>query len=185
MAKARTREIDKRSSENKEELLTAANVRQLFDYDPYSGTLAWRDPPWPGAKRSPGARAGYRRKDGYLFVKYRGKFFAVHRVIWLWVHGRWPRPTIDHIDRNKSNNVLHNLREATRLEQTINRGLLRSNSLGVMGVRRHGNRFCSRIKVEGRYMWLGTFRTIDEASAAYVRASRLYFGDFSPTRNTK
>lgn len=62
-------------------------------------------------------------KDGYLLVKLDGYCYRAHRVIFLMMTGRWPKPTCDHISRNTLDNRWSNLREATHAEQTANRVL--------------------------------------------------------------
>lgn len=60
-------------------------------------------------------------KDGYLIIKVKGKQFKAHRIIWLLNYGDFPKGEIDHINRNKLDNRIENLRESNRKEQNNNK----------------------------------------------------------------
>ncbi len=68
-----------------------------------------------------GRRAGRQRPDGYRHIQIDGKKYLEHRVVWKLVHGEWPVGWIDHIDRDKSNNSIENLRDVTPSESAYNR----------------------------------------------------------------
>lgn len=86
---------------------------------------------------------------------------------------------VDHWDGDGLNNRRANLRLATRLQNQGNRPANRSNRLGVKGVRAHQGRYMAEITVRGRTTFLGSFDTIEEASAAYARAADNFFGEFA------
>ena len=77
---------------------------------------------------------GFYDKDGYLKVKVKKKALLVHRVVWLLNHGDFPRLEIDHINRNKTDNRIENLREATRWENNINKEFKVNPTTGVVGI---------------------------------------------------
>ena len=89
------------------------NWHELFTYDPETGELWWK------VRRSNrvdmSRRAGSQNADGYWQFRYNGGVYYQHRVIWEMVHGYKPSE-IDHIDQDKSNNKLANLRECTHSE---------------------------------------------------------------------
>lgn len=60
-------------------------------------------------------------KDGYLIIKVKGHQFKAHRIVWLLCNGDFPRCELDHINRNRSDNRIENLRESSRKEQVWNR----------------------------------------------------------------
>lgn len=103
-----------------------------FKYLPEKGIVVWVTNRQGGVKK--GDRAGYLNPNGYRYIKFQQKLYAEHRLIWRLVYGYFPEEEIDHIDRNKSNNVLSNLRLATRLENARNRGISKNNVSGHTGV---------------------------------------------------
>lgn len=157
-------------------ILTAESARAAFDYEPESGMLRWKFRPSPAA--APGSVAGSQSLDGYISLSYRYKRYVAHRVIWLIVHGEWPALEIDHIDGNRANNALTNLRLATKSQNNYNRKLC-PNSSGVKNVVRVGDRWQVRIKVDGKNHHFGTFRTVD-AAAVVARSARIALhGEFA------
>lgn len=59
-------------------------------------------------------------KDGYLILKIKGKQYKAHRIVFLLFNGRMPKDEIDHINRNRTDNRIENLRESTRQENIKN-----------------------------------------------------------------
>jgi hypothetical protein len=154
-------------------------LRECFEYR--DGVLYWRERPAHHFKRpadhltflkkSAGKPAGRSEPKGYLCVKMRIDGHpicpSVHRIVWAMHHGKWPEHTIDHIDRNRRNNRIENLRDVTISENLRNKV---NSSPGKQGAHRNGNRFSSNIRVGGRQVYLGTFDNEDDASATYMRA---------------
>ena len=89
------------------------NPNELFTYDPETGELWWKERRSNRVDMS--RRAGSQNGHGYWQVRYKGKVYYQHRLIWQMVHGYIPSE-IDHIDQDKSNNKLGNLRECTHAE---------------------------------------------------------------------
>ena len=144
-----------------------------LDYDPETGIFTWKS---SNRFRVKGADAGSKSERGYISIGIRGKIYKAHRLAWLFVHGVWPTGQIDHIDRDKSNNRIANLRDVGQSINQENRIDPRAdNELGVVGVSlwsdgRPG--FKAQIKVRGKVLYLGTFQTVEEANAAYIEAKK-------------
>ncbi len=73
-------------------------------------------------------------KDGYLILKIKGKQFKAHRIVWLLVNGEFPKSEIDHINRNRTDNRIENLRESNRKQQIENSTRKPNQETGVVGV---------------------------------------------------
>ena len=73
-------------------------------------------------------------KDGYLIVKVKGKQFKAHRIVWLLNYGELPNGEIDHINRNKTDNRIENLRIATRKIQNQNKDFKPNKNTNVVGI---------------------------------------------------
>ena len=101
-------------------------------------------------------------------------------MAWLYVHGV-SVDCLDHIDRDRSNNRIANLRRATNIQNCWNRSLSYNCKSGVRGVRycRHHSRWVSTITANNRRIHLGYFDTKDDAVAARRKAEREIFGEFS------
>ena len=155
--------------------LTAERVRQLFSYDSDTGLLTWR------TGQRAGAVAGTRVAPGYIRITIDREIYSAHRLVWVYVHGRWPREHIDHINGQRDDNRLLNLREASHAQNCQNAMRRRDNSSGHKGVSWHRQRqkWQAQIAANGRRWHLGTFETAEEAGAAYRSAAIRLHGKFS------
>lgn len=162
---------------SKEASLTAAIVRDLFDYDARSGELRWRRV--LGKRVLIGSRAGSRKPNGYWQIGLYGKVHNLSRVIWLHVYGEWPNGEVDHRDTNPSNHRIENLRVATRKQNEFNKP--GRNSTGFKGVSFDGRtgRFKASIRLNGRSTHLGCFASAALAGAAYAKAAAAQHGEFA------
>lgn len=151
--------------------LTQEEVREQLDYDPETGELRWKD--WKKGRKM-GRAVGTRRRDGYLVININGKLYATHRVIWLWWHGYFPENEIDHIDRDKLNNRLSNLREVSRTCNSRNCGVSSNNKSGVTGI--HWDVRCEKwfsvIMVAHKHKFLGLHTEFTEAVAHRLAAEQ-------------
>lgn len=158
--------------------LRAEHLRDLLDYDPETGVFCWRNAAGRNGRIPAGTIAGYGSSDGHLQIRIGGRSFFLHRLAWLYVHGRWPAHQIDHRDGNPANNALSNLREATHAQNKWNEKARRCD--GRKGVRRLGRRWQAAIRIGGGHrLHLGTFDTADQAHAAYAAAALVHHGEFA------
>ncbi len=108
--------------------LSHADVLELFDYK--DGQLIRKT----GRKGDKGSVAGCIHKGtGYVHVKIKEKSFKAHRLVFLLHHGYMP-DIIDHIDGDKTNNRIENLRAATKAENCQNQKIRSTNKSGIKGV---------------------------------------------------
>jgi hypothetical protein len=111
--------------------LTAEYVRAILAYDPATGELTWRE---TKSGRSNGKQVGsvqpcHNGHRRVLTIDH--KMYRAHRIIWLWMTGKWPKYDVDHEDRNALNNRWKNLRDVTRTVNNRNRKFKKRHSLGV------------------------------------------------------
>jgi hypothetical protein len=149
-----------------------------------NGHRAW-DAQWAGKPvrvelvASPGAP-----DHVYAIVRFMGKYYGLHRLMWLYQTGEWPRDEIDHRDNDTLNWRFDNLREATHGQNQMNSGPMRNNLLGVKGVyrRKRGNcvQYLAQIHVPGtrETRHIGSFKTEAEAVAAYRKIAAELHGEF-------
>lgn len=148
--------------------LTPERLREVLDYDPETGAFKRRETP-----------AGNVTSQGYIVIKVDQITYSAHRLAWLFVHGEWPEYFLDHIDGDKGNNKIENLRPATNGQNKAAQGPQSNNKLGLKGVSRRGDGFVAQIKSGQKKRWLGRFATAEAASAAYEAAAREMHGDFA------
>lgn len=166
-----------------------------FRYDAERGVLFWKrrptehfknpkawktfDAQFAGREAFPtigshGYRCGTFQCNG---VYYRA---LLHRLIWAYINGEWPKGEIDHIDCDRLNNKIQNLREASSAQNKQNRGRQHNNQAGLKGViPAPSGRFIAQIRLGGRSTHLGTFDTPEQAHAVYVSAAREHHGEFA------
>lgn len=147
------------------------DLKSAFDYDADTGVIRWRE------TRSHNAvarqEAGYTCQDGYRLVMLNGKMLKAHRVAWAIFHGRWPHDEIDHMDGDKSNNRIRNLRDADRTTQAENIRKARADSkTGFLGVSPHRGKFMATIRIGKKKKFLGYRDTPESAYALYLEAKR-------------
>ena len=157
-------------SSRKPEIITEA-----FAYNPETGELLRKFK--GGTTRVAG---GKRQSDGYVKIGFNGKEYPAHRLIWWLVYGSLPDRFIDHINGDKGDNRLANLRLATDAENKRNVGMRRHNTSGFKGVSwdKVNNRWLAHATLNGRGKYLGRYRTREEAAEAYRRFAAENHGEF-------
>jgi hypothetical protein len=142
-----------------------SQLTQVLRYEPETGFLFWTDKAYKSVKNK---KAGSPNQLGYIIVIFKGKPYKAHRLAWLLTYGVWPSQMIDHIDGNKSNNTLLNLRDVDNKTNQCNRHKARVDSKsGLMGASPFRNKWKAQIKRNGVIKYLGIYDTALEAHQAY------------------
>lgn len=153
---------------------------RLFNYDAETGLLTRKVR--VGKKVKVGDIVGCVNTKGYLVVRISGKLYSNHRTIWLMQTGEMPKEHIDHINGDKTDNRLVNLREATNAENLRNRGKQSNNASGFKGVcvdsRRSKSPYRTKIMFNGMTIDIGHFTTPEQAHQAYCNKAKELHGDF-------
>lgn len=160
----------------KSNVVTQFILWDMFDYDRHNGKLIHRHTVQGGKRK--GESAGAPHNAGYLQILIQGRKYLIHRLVWLYHYGYMPSQ-IDHINRDRSDNRLENLRECSYSQNHGNRGLGKNNTSGAKGVyldKRDGYWF---VRMANEYK--GRFKTKDDAIKAYDIAAREYFENFALT----
>ena len=159
-------------------MITQARLRELFLYDPETGIFTRKVTTSHNAKA--GMQVGAAHNCGYLMVTiaYGGvkKRYLLHRLAWLYVYGRMPEGDIDHINHNRADNRISNLRDVSRKDNLRNSAHVRSKSSNLLGAgrRKSDGKWVAKIRVDGKRLWLGAYDTPEEASRAYIEAKKLH-----------
>ena len=139
------------------------------------GVLIWKRPPANHVK--PGSKAGSLNSKGYLHLLFNGRLLLCHRVVWAILKREDPlRLQIDHINGNKQDNKIVNLRKATTKQNLCNQKCVK----GYYFSKQH-KKWRPRITLNGKKKHLGLFDTEEQAREAYLRAKEKLHGEFMPT----
>lgn len=156
-------------------LLTQELLQEYLTYDPSTGKFFWKRKATKATVIGSvaGNVTGQLPDGGYIFIRLFGKAYAAHRLAWLSMYGVLPDKQIDHIDHDRTNNAIHNLREADTHINMKNKSMYQTNKSGYTGVEPHGLNWKARIGVNGTKVLLGVFATYEEAVAARKAAEKL------------
>jgi hypothetical protein len=151
-------------------MLTQKRLLELFHYEPETGFLYAKE---PRRRCRPGNRIGTPNSHGYLQARVFFTTYPIHRLIWVMHHGPIPSGYfIDHVDRNKTNNRIDNLRCVTNQDNQRNTKKRCVNRSGFNGVRQYKGKWRAHIKLNQRGIHLGTFSTLEDAIAARKAAEQ-------------
>jgi hypothetical protein len=159
-------------SVKKEDEITQADLKKILFYDPTTGVFTWLI---KTGRSKAGKVAGTVNMYGYLVITIRGFKFQASRLAWLYVYGVWPN-TIDHINHNRTDNNIKNLRNVDCIENRKNVSLKKMNSSGFNGVRYEPKRKKWRAEINDMYrkVFIGRFDRIEDAIAARKAANVKY-----------
>ena len=152
--------------------LNSTRLKEFLKYNPDTGVFIWEQN--IGRRVKSGQKAGCLHPSGYVQIRFNGKSYSAHRLAWFYVHGAWPKESIDHINNIRSDNRILNLREANQSEncQNLKKSRGASGFLGVSIDSVRGNRWKSAIKLNGKNYHLGWFKTAEQAHEVYLIAKR-------------
>lgn len=158
--------------------LTKKDISELLSYDPESGVLTWKVN--KGTKSS-GTTAGFVEQAGYVVLGINRRTYKAHRIAWLLYHGVWPDEQLDHIDGNRTNNRIENLRLASCYGNAHNQKRAKNNSSGYKGVSRHrqSGKWRAMITADGVKHSLGLYQGVEDAASAYSKAAKRLHGNFA------
>lgn len=159
--------------------LTAERLRELFSYNPETGLFTRLVQTSSNAKV--GSVAGSLNKGYILLWVDKMRFFG-HRLAWLYVYGRFPSAQLDHINGIGHDNRIVNLRECIHYENLQNLPSRKHSTSGFVGASFHKQtgKWQSKIRLNGKHIYLGLFTSPEDAHNAYVVAKAKYH-QFQPT----
>ena len=156
-----------------DKIITQELLYNLFDYK--NGQLFWKIKPSYRIHKNTIAGTW---NNGYCFVSINKKKYLVHRFIFMMHNGYLPN-FIDHIDGNPSNNLIDNLRPATKSENACNRKLSIINKSGIKNVNWKKNKWCVQIQINKQKKHIGYFKDLDLAELVASEARDKYHGQFA------
>lgn len=155
--------------------LTKDFLHYLFDYK--DGKLFWKI---HTSNRKVGDRAGTLDCRGYRNIRIKKYCYREHRLIFLMHYGYLPK-YLDHIDNNRSNNLIQNLRETTASQNNMNKRIYKRNTSGVKGVAwiQSKQKWRARCIKNGKYYVAGHFEKLEDAKDAIESLRNKLHGDFA------
>jgi len=158
--------------------VTPERLRELLDYNPETGVFTWK-----AARRwgRAGTVAGSPNGNGYVRIWIDGDRYVAHRLAYLHVHGVWPPVDLDHEKGARSDNRIAHLRPATKSQNSANAKRRWDNTSGFKGVHwaAKRRRWQALITVNREHIFLGEYRDVADAHAAYAAAAKRFFGEFA------
>jgi hypothetical protein len=163
-------------------------LKELLDYNPETGVFIWK----VANRRTKSGSVAGTLCNGYVKIGIGGKHYSAHRLAWLYVYGIFPKKQIDHINQDRSDNRILNLREVSTIDNGRNRVMQKNNTSGITGVqwRKSRGKWVSVIKIAGELRYLGCFSVKEDAIKARKEAEAKYgfhpnHGSRSKTANKK
>ena len=152
--------------------LDVSLVKEYFQYDAETGILSWKK---NQRKSLLGVSCGHKRKDGYLQTHFKCVHYLTHRLVWIFVYDEHPDGYLDHINGNRSDNRIENLRIVTKKQNAENRKKRQNKSSKFKGVcfRKDSNKWTAQIGSNYKLKHLGYFETEELAYEAYKKAAEL------------
>jgi len=159
-------------------MITQAQVIDCFEYR--DGNLYWKRVAHSNKQYLANKPAGSIHKTGYRHVTWMNKIHKAHRLIFLMHHGYLP-PEVDHINGDRADNRIDNLRAANRSENQCNRSALSSNTSGYPGVSWHkkSGSWAVRLMKNGKTHALGYFKDLELAGLVSEEARAKFHGQFA------
>lgn len=154
--------------------LTQGRLKNVLSYDPATGVFTWLKRRGCSAA---GNEAGCVALNGYCLIRIDGVLYTAHRLAWFYINGAWPDGHIDHVNRNRLDNRISNLRVCNDLENGPNANLSRANKSGVTGVWFNSKvgKWYAQIMVNRRNLYLGRYQEKEDAIRARKTAEEKYF----------
>ena len=156
-----------------------ARLTAALNYDAETGIFTWSSTMTGNAKK--GSVAGNILNNGYIRISVFGKRYLAHHLAWAYCYGKLPTENMDHINGNKGDNRICNLRLASQSQNMMNQGLRSDNTSGYKGVyyRHRLKKWQAMISVNGKRKTLGHYSTPELAYEAYKKEAVLNYGDYA------
>ncbi len=159
-------------------LLTIMDLKlaqELFEY--IENSLYWKS---NHRKSKVGKKAGVPHSKGYVQITYKKQLYMEHRIVFLMNYGYLPK-LIDHINGNRADNRILNLREATLSQNGQNMKTPKHNTSGIKGVtwRECSQNWRVQISINGKNKYIGTFKDIELAKKCIQHTRTKYHGEFT------
>jgi hypothetical protein len=157
-------------------MLSQAELHERFEYR--NGELFYKISPLPKVKV--GSKAGSVNADGYVKVTINSKKYCAHRIIFMMQYGYLPKE-VDHINCNRADNKVENLRAVSRNQNRYNIVSYKSNTSGAKGVswKEPIKKWQVAVNVGGKRKYIGVFEDFELAELVAMEARHKYHGEYA------
>ena len=157
-------------------MITQKRLQELLTYNPETGIFTWNIP----KKCVKAGDIAGTQSDRYTKIGIDYKVYSNHRLAWLYVYGYMPN-VIDHINGNKKDNRLCNLREASSKQNSQNSKKPSNNTSGIKGISfdKYHNKWRAELYANGKRVFIKYFNAFDDAITAIKEARIIHHGDFA------
>jgi hypothetical protein len=166
-------------------MITQKRLKEVLVYDLDSGMFVWKNTLGRSKK---GSEAGSVHSFGYRYIQIDKKQYRAHRLAWLYCYGELPAGDLDHVNGDRADNRIVNLRVTTAAENQRNRKTNKNNKIGFNGVSflESQSVFVARVKVEGKSITLGRTKDLVSAIILRMKANKKYgfLGDHLKSRKS-
>jgi len=159
-------------------MISHQELLEVMDYDPITGIFIWKKCRKPQLNGKP---VGYSCRKGYLLTEVANQKYFLHKLAWYYVTGSYPTGIIDHIDTDKTNNKINNLREATINQNVWNMSISRRNTSGVKGISYDPQRkkWRATLMVDRKEVLHKRFDLLSDAEDAIREAREKFHGEYA------
>ena len=151
-------------------------IKSILDYDPDTGIFRWKVAPNKRIKK--GQIASNKSCNGYIRISYQNQMYLAHRLAWFIYYGYLPKQ-LDHINRNKSDNRIYNLRKCNGSQNNINSLPYKNRKYKGIYFEKRCGKYQAQIQHNYKRYFLGRFDTPEAAARAYNAKALELFGEFA------
>ena len=159
-------------------MITQEYLKSILNYDAETGIFTWKV---NKSNRSKVGNIAGSKFNGYVNIEINNKSYKSHRLAWLYVYGKFPENLIDHINANRSDNKISNLRKATYQKNSENYKTPKTNTSGVKNVSwyKNLNKWVVSISVKSKKKTIGYFEDLELAELVAIEARNKYRMEFA------
>lgn len=159
-------------------MITQDELKNILKYDKSNGLFTWIVKPSGNVKV--GSVAGHKNTNGYVEIKINKKVYKAHRLAWLYVYGEVPL-IIDHINNQKDDNRIFNLRNVTQCENARNSITPKNNTSGIKNVSydKQSKKWRVYVTLNNKRINIGRFDDIEFAELVAIEARNKYYMEFA------
>jgi hypothetical protein len=160
-------------------MITQEYLKDVFDYNPETGTLVRKK--FFSNRSKLGVPLGSPKNGRHMVVSINRKYYGIHRIVWMYVYGKWPDGVIDHINGDPTDNRICNLRDCKQSHNLCNSKLPTTNKTGVKGVSwdAERNKWFAKINYKKKQYALGRYDDFGVACEVVNKKRIELHGDYA------